>query len=462
MLSRVIVLSDLHITPVERLWNLPNSTGARLVAWTEWLAESGAQDAVLVLNGDIVDFLLVEDHSTSLNLSTAALRTSELLERLESKTTWGRAWRDSLRNWRGLGGRIVLLPGNHDPEWFHPDARRALAKWLAPDVGDADDEIEWHAGPWEERVGDWQVTVAHGHRSDPLNDVDPTVIERALVRGDPAVSLPPGSEFVLGPIARFKRALDPSTGKPLFPFVDALKPEAGVVFLLAYLDAPLLFNSLPQSLAPLGRMLVREVRRRLLGGPALTRSPEALDDSRDVSLAAVGALSTELATGLTAALADQDRTAPVGTLHILDELIAGKIDNVTIPGALAISGRSIREAFLRAWLRRVRPQSKDFFRVHAASAFDHAVIDATLRSGSDQHVVIAGHTHAAREIRLPGDRVYLNTGTWTTLLDLSQYGDDSSVIDLADGLARGEMVGFQRLTWAEVTPSGPKLREWND
>jgi hypothetical protein len=94
------------------------------------------------------------------------------------------------------------------------------------------------------------------------------------------------------------------------------------------------------------------------------------------------------------------------------------------------------------------------------SEFDKRIIEQFLPDRCAQKVVIVGHTHAARDVRLPGDRAYFNSGTWTNLLDLSDFNDsEENLRTLIDKLEAGTWPGFTRLTWAEVTADWPLLHE---
>jgi hypothetical protein len=78
-----------------------------------------------------------------------------------------------------------------------------------------------------------------------------------------------------------------------------------------------------------------------------------------------------------------------------------------------------------------------------------------------RRVVLAGHTHAAWCISLDDGRVYLNTGTWSDLLDLSDVGEtEADLVRLHESLEQGDVPRRRRWTWAELTPSGPLLRQW--
>jgi hypothetical protein len=105
-----------------------------------------------------------------------------------------------------------------------------------------------------------------------------------------------------------------------------------------------------------------------------------------------------------------------------------------------------------------------FFNRKATSRMDQAIIDSHLGSLSPEHakgrVVIAGHTHAAREVSLSGDRVYLNTGTWSDLLPFPDDVQDPSLQSWIDRLEDNLLAPVRRPTYALVDGTGARLLEW--
>jgi 3',5'-cyclic AMP phosphodiesterase CpdA len=212
--NRITILSDLHLAPAPELGNFATKTGEKLVEWTRQLGETDAAHTALVLNGDIVDFLLVPQRSAVLDLRNTRQFVRQTLEQLSQGNSWVGDWRKAIVSFGSAGGRIVFLPGNHDPEWLIPAAREELARWLVNDaaiptwmtvVTDSDD--------WEATVGPWTVQVLHGHQFDTQNAMDREKVFSALRSGNDSVALPPGSELVLGPLRHFKQAQDPATGQ---------------------------------------------------------------------------------------------------------------------------------------------------------------------------------------------------------------------------------------------------------
>jgi hypothetical protein len=373
-----------------------------------------------------------------------------LLERtLESirQEPWGPKLFEALRRLLEMGGRLVLLPGNHDPELFHPEARRILLRALGISSEAAPLELHVSEAPWQITVGRWQVELGHGHRRDPWNDIPPATLARALDTGE-RVALPHGSQLVLKVLNRFKEARVAGTGAMRFPFVDLLKPETPAVpLLLLYLDPLLALPELKKVLGLSTGMLLRNVRKQLQdGGPVLGGGDSTAEFAGDEVLARY------IASGFS----EQDRRTPEACLRRLEAWLVGAA--APVPGTLASHGGRGR-FLLRAFLR-VASADGTFFDPSTPDAHDQAIIQEHLAPRAGPRVLITGHTHAARRIVLDGERVYLNTGTWTDLMRLPPMDDDAAVQKFAEELEAGSIPRLRRLTYAEVTPQGPVLESW--
>ncbi|QDV45130.1 Calcineurin-like phosphoesterase [Stieleria neptunia] len=456
--DRVVVISDLHITPAARMGNF--DAGGSLVRWAKRLLADEPKNQILVLNGDIVDFLLLESRPARFELSTAPALVATTLDRIAKQMPWASDWRAGLRAWLALDNRIVLLSGNHDPEWLHPDTTTILRRWIAGSDAQAseDDRIEiWrHAKPWLAKVGRWDVVVAHGHRADPVNDIDPHVVHQALADGQSDLRMPAGSELVLGPINVFKRAMDPISGRRRFPFLDSVKPEfPGVLLLLLYLDAGLVRKNLPDQLRPLLRVLMKQIRGQLFGGAGL-----AVADASNVSDAIAEQMGQMMAQHVWESIDESDRKANVATMYKLEQClkqspIEPESDQ---PIGLLASHGGFEKTFLRAWLRAERTTSTTFFDTAKASGMDREIMNSGFAMSNGPNAVVAGHTHAARRIDQSANHVYLNSGTWTRLLDLSRFDDsDESMIELIDAIEHDQIELMERRSWVEILPTGPTL-----
>jgi UDP-2,3-diacylglucosamine pyrophosphatase LpxH len=444
-LQRLVVVSDLHIAPEGPLNNF--HAGSELAQLVGSLDPAGS---ALVFAGDFLDCLQVPGRPHVLDLEGAPGLLRRLLAEVAGRD-WGADLLAALRAFVRGGGQWVVIPGNHDPELFHPEARRVLRE--ASGLEECESGLALHnaAEPWRAQVGPWTVVVGHGHLGDSWNRISPETLHRALSRGEPALALPPGSLLVLETINAFKRACDPRTGEPRFPFVDLLKPEGPwVPLLLMAFDLPLALSHLPGVAGHAGLALWRALAGRLRGGPTLRQPVPAEDDGGAPDLPA------ELAEAIAAALTSAEAAAPRAVLDRFESALTAAAE--ARPGRLAGAG-GVRGLLLRA-AHRLWHDGGSFFDPSSLSTLDGGIVREHLPEDSGPRVVVAGHTHAAREVRLPGDRLYLNCGTWTDLLRVPDGGDGETLARWAEEVGKGVAPRLWRLTYADITPAGPRLGSW--
>jgi len=433
-MTRIAVLSDLHISPPGPLTSF--HAGHELACLLARLRTDHSVDT-LVLAGDVFDFL-------------ALPAAKETLQPAHVPELIGQALTDIAANDRGsqifgelgalarAGTAIVVLPGNHDPELAHPAAPAILrARCGLPD-DDRRLDVYLGPGPWRGTAGDLEVVVGHGHRGDPWNDIDPAmVLHHATTNPPRPMELPLGSRLVVGAMRAFRKN---------HPFVDALKPEMpGVPLLLAYLDPRLAMKHLP-GVATLGaRAWVGGLQRRLRRGPTLPAdkagSSPPPQPPNDIDL---------LAAALFDALDTDERTE--GTIVAVEDWLAGS--GADAAGTLASHGGG--RYLLRAALRLLGRNGTAFDQTRLDDA-DHIIIADHLPPGSTPRVVIAGHTHAARHVRLDANRTYINTGTWSDLIPWPPLGSDHDAKTFIDDLDANRVPVRRRLTWALVDERGAQL-----
>ena len=154
---------------------------------------------------------------------------------------------------------------------------------------------------------------------------------------------------------------------------------------------------------------------------------------------------------------DVQRTNPARCKEQLIEWLNG-MDEGLGEGRLA-SHSGLRARMLRAFLWLASDNGRFFDQSHR-SADCIAISREYLPPGAPPRVVISGHTHAAREVWLTPDHVYINTGTWTDLMKLPSRIDDAMLKEWIDSLERREIPRIQRLTYADVTATDVALREF--
>ncbi|MCY1009320.1 metallophosphoesterase [Nannocystis pusilla] len=437
MTERLIVVSDLHLAIPGALNNF--HAGAALAAF---FVEQARRDTTLMLAGDVFDFLQVEGRSATLDGNSIPGLVEATFAAVAAET-WGRDLFQALGDIVRAGGRCIVLPGNHDPEAAHPAFITQLRRrtGLAPD----DQGLAVHVdGPWRTQLGRWEVVVSHGHRADVWNDIDPAAMRAVLAGG--TLLLPAGSRLVLQVLNAFKQARD-EAGELRFPFVDLLKPEVPAVpLLLLYLDRELAMQYLPAALGLRAEVLARSLVRAL-NGPTLGKDRPAAGSSPE----------DEMGEALARTYTDGQRRNPP---RCADELLAwlkGGHAGVR-EGTLAVHG-GMRARVLRAFLWLASRDGRFFIRSHCSKE-DRAILAEHIPPGAPPRLVIAGHTHAAREVWQGPDHAYLNTGTWTDLLALPARVDDAALRQWIDALEHRTVPRVRHLTYAEVTPTTAELREY--
>jgi UDP-2,3-diacylglucosamine pyrophosphatase LpxH len=438
MTEHLIVLSDLHLAPPGPLNNF--SAGDALAAF---LGERAKPTLTLILAGDAFDFLQIEGRPATLDGPSMPALIRSALDAI-AQTPWGRALYKNLGEILKAGGRCVVLPGNHDPEVAHP----AFADHLLTSIGLPPNHpgLTIHTdGPWCTHVGEREIIVGHGHRHDPWNDIDPATVTAAL--NGAQIPLPPGSRLVTDVLNAFKNALD-SAGEPRFPFVDLLKPEMPAVpLLLLYLDHKLAMRHLPGALGLTARYLANALAKALEGSPTL--APGERDPAAGTA--------DDIARGLAPEYTTTERQNPGRCADNLEDWLNSD-ETGPVEGTLAAHG-GIRPRMLRAFLRLASDNGKFFNRAHR-SAEDRAITNEHLPPDAPPRVVIAGHTHAAREVWLSEIHAYINTGTWTELIQFPAQIDDTELRMWINRLERRDIPRVTSLTYAEVTPDTVKLRDY--
>jgi len=443
MTERILIVSDTHMAAPD-----PTNSFRAGEQLADFVEREVGQAITLVFAGDVLDLLEHRDRPRHLDLVGAPSMVRGVVDEITG-AAWGRRLFAALGNLARQGGRIVVIPGNHDPELLHPDATTAFRAAAGLDVDD--ERLSFHrtAQPWTDRVGQWEVVVGHGNRVDPFNDIEPQVVLEALRNGEERVELPPGSLLVLETLNVFKRAVNPD-GTRRFPFVDHLQPSTlGVPLLLIYLDPKLALKHLPGLGGTALGALRRAIRRAILGGPTLSSTSTATTQD----------LATNLAAAIAAGLTEQERGAAAeGLAEELDTFLADGLPGEVAAGTLAAHHGRPR-SLLRAALRRLSDDHTQFD-TNVLSALDRAIVDSQLPTGVGPRVVVVGHTHVAREHHLDDDRVFINTGTWIDLMRLPTTQDDAALKAWIDRLEAGAVETEQHLHYAEITAAGPRLQRF--
>lgn len=169
----VAVISDLHVGEGV-LDDFDSELENHLVNYLEWLA-SQREPSELIINGDFLDFAQAspwrgnELESTTTDgvplCFTEEHSVSKFLAILQAHPKVFAALRDflSVRD----GNRLVILPGNHDVDFFWTRVRERFVEAVAPGILVGQMEIRLDRAyrpvscPW--------LWIEHGHQYDPVN-----------------------------------------------------------------------------------------------------------------------------------------------------------------------------------------------------------------------------------------------------------------------------------------------------
>lgn len=439
MTERLLIFSDLHLAPSGPLNNF--HAGMELVACLRTNCHS---NTLLVFNGDTFDFLQADERRPQLVLADAPRLVEEMLSKLAA-TSWGKEVLEVLGGHVRSGGSFILIPGNHDPEMAHPAAVPALRKALGLEEKDYERlSIYTDSVPLSRTIGRWQVLIGHGHRGDGWNNIDASQVRQAVIEGRNVLDFPPGSHLVLKTLNDFKGVHDETTGAQKYAFIDLLKPETPLMLALLLWVAPVpTTQHLPRTVVNGLNQLIRKIMHRLhdgqyLGPGTSGGSEEWLD---------------EFADQFVSVLTPSERK---GDPAVISMRLKNWFEErgTTRPGML--SGNTAGNWFGRM----VREQTRHFFDTGYLEKIDQRIVQTLLSEGVESRIVIAGHTHAARSHSLPGERLYLNTGTWTDLMQFPTNIEDEDLWTWRRLLLNNQVPRLKRLTYAEVTPEGGALRWW--
>lgn len=433
----IFVISDLHLGGKPG-FQICSPQGQRLLAdFIRWTASyrTEERDVNLVLAGDIVDFLAEEPFEP---FTPSDQKAEKKFTQIIEHTSWRRedghfdgVWH-ALRDYVASGGKLTLMLGNHDVELSLPATRRLLMKVLG--YG----RIEFLYD--NEAFVDGKVIVEHGNRYDGWNVVPHNSLRKIrseLSRKEPLTETPyiPGSYMVVNIINRLKKD---------FSFVDLLKPETSAVLpLLAVLD--------PQSLKYVPEVLYY---LRAANSVAFTQRRKPKDDENISSTLIVNENKT-----VKKALSSIKKAQKLaGNPAFEGEGEGANENNINEKSANENIGakENIKTTinFIKAvtTLNDKPKQINNLYQALRAFVVDQALhfdigheleeyLRAAVRLAKDFKVIVFGHTHFAKYIKLREllmrdpllkehlnahldqllpDAVYLNSGTWADLMKLPE------------------------------------------
>jgi len=281
----IFVISDLHLgTGFDANLNYTgNENFFADMSFRRFLAHTATRHqtspALLVINGDLVDFLRIcdlpqteqefEQWSAILSKTGIVKTVNQLRDAISKKErTFGlktddykSIWKlyrcaeghkpvfESLASWLFQGHKLVITKGNHDLEWYWKPVRDYLCLWLAECIADknggtAEDALVTFVFANllfvdDKVIIDHKIYIEHGHRYENFTNVDgPPVLKNQT-----ELNLPFGSFFNRYLINRIELA---------YPFVDNVRPSENILSVLLRERFPLavkvLFYYVPLTL----------------------------------------------------------------------------------------------------------------------------------------------------------------------------------------------------------------------
>jgi UDP-2,3-diacylglucosamine pyrophosphatase LpxH len=411
----VFVISDLHVGAglsgdgvYDGLENfLADQAFGRFLDWAHH--RSAGRSAILVINGDFVDFIRIVTLPASdadfvywrdtlaqlgLEYSLESLRHSltkkerqfglkthdyKSVFKLMVAVHGHRLLFDALAVWLHRGHQLVVTKGNHDLEWYWPAVRNylrlVLAERLCQRCGAAD-IAQALAGQVLPRLAfadnavslDGDVYIEHGHRYDRYT----RVLGSPVLRTGKELNIPFGSFF--------NRYLI-NTVELYYPFADKVRPAENLLALMVrehfFVALKLLFRHIPFVLRIIPKRYFRYLLARALPLAAALVLPLAAVawSLRHFIVSLIGRGS---ASGLVSKI-EQDIGAPVLS-YFLGRLVA-------------------------------------YLQLREPSDLDEPAREL-LRQHPRYRLATFGHTHNPTQFNLGKSR-YCNTGTWIPVVEIS-------------------------------------------
>lgn|GEM_PF-1539927 len=437
--SNVVVISDLHMA-AKRGRGLFQAD-EELAVFFAWLARDVKDPTLLVINGDMLDFLVLENGVKtfeSFNPDAAYRRTTAIIEH---HTEVFSALADFVRS---SGNSLLILGGNHDPELILPGVQKLIEKRLCGESMSV--PIEWLVRGEAAAIGvaGTKILVEHGDLHDPWNSVNHKRLGEAVglaSRGfadEHEYHVPPGSALVTDHLAALSAD---------YPWVETLKPVGrAVVPLIAAVCPP------ERSLRLLGAV---NKFKDYVKQSAIRQFWNTVHAEKNLHRAAETSRRPDQADPVLVAKADDaDESTFRSWLKWAQE--TGQLERGL--------GRDVRDAVVINWLRRVSANDGSV----KIDTPDRVVPEVSMLITRGVDLVVHGHTHSSKAYYVPGG-LYMNSGTWTRLVQLPIGSAPNSVWHkFLEDLGEGRADDFLRPTFVTVSaePSSAvataALYEWKD
>lgn len=468
----VYLISDLHLGGAQPATTDPNDRGFRICTHGQELATfvdalaAKPPSVELIVNGDMVDFLAEDDGGAGWVAFTAS--QADAVRKLDSIVSRDQALFDAFGRFLARGHRLVLLIGNHDVELALPAVRKRLGEHLGL-TGQHDFAFIFDGEAYQ--IG--RALIEHGNRYDAFNVVDYDGLRRLrsllsrnqAVPADYAFAAPAGSHVVA-------EVMNPI--KSTYRIIDLLKPEneAAIPVLMAIEPG---YRTVLTRIAALGL----QARKHRLAAPAMPSFAGDISAQSGGGSFADNSFASDISSSAPApdpldtimrerlgAQAPQLMATVRAPASFAEDISAREtIDrSLGLARLLLSSGRAALQSRMPALLAAVRSLQGDTTFARDAECFSEYLGAAKDLAAGGFDYVIFGHTHAARDVALPGGARYLNLGTWADLILFPSHvlsGPDAVAIDgltaFVEDMAAGKLSG-----WTTFMPTYVKLTVGGD
>jgi UDP-2,3-diacylglucosamine pyrophosphatase LpxH len=410
----LIVISDIHLA-AERDRGLFRAD-TDLANFLKWIFDE-TQDSVLVLNGDIFDFLVNENGSETVALTNAKEKIEKIIENhLEVFDSLAKL-ANSPRH------QLFILSGNHDPEVALPIVQSTIENSLQRE--NFTPNVRWVTlgNALLIQVGESRILIEHGDLFDDWNRIDNKELHNSIVHNSRNLEFddykPPTGSYLVEHLTPLRKK---------YPWIDSFKPLSVNTF-------PLIWAFAKQELSD-SRQL------RAFG--------DVLHDGISVGSTWLTRQIKEFI-GESPLLADEDSAG----------FSAWREREIREPKTL--SEKDIIELISR--LKKVSAQDTTFdTEALETNSFKMRYLKAYSKK-KNLSAVIHGHTHSAKNYAIEnGELLYLNSGTWGRLLRLPKEQESDNVWKaFLSGLEAGVDDSFNCLTFVRITDGinvKASLNEW--
>lgn len=423
-MTRIVVISDLHIG-AGKLDDCDQELERGLV---DFLSSLSTDDSPieLVINGDFLDFVQADPWEIngleSRTLTGIPLCFTELhsVSKLKSILQSHKAVFSGLNLFlaRAVGNRLVILPGNHDVDFYWPAVRNGFVAAVGSGSEEIAAKIFFHLDQvYRPKIAPG-VWIEHGHQYDPINSFFVPQFDATGKKREPksfwSNALPPIFDDLAGEkrlyecigtrfLIKFINRLDSE-----YPFVDNVKPFSRFLKIFGASIGTRGY-SLSKPAIAIWSML-RFLGNRLIEAPGdlLNHEQQALNDAQML----LRSLLPQMSVRRQRAMADQLIARGYNLEVPLDMLIrqpAGAesllnflVDHPDLTTNLSqLEGGILEQEESGGTLSLAKG-----FRIDETGALTSAA-RAVLKA-PDVKVVVMGHTHE----RIDGSD-YLNPGCWT-------------------------------------------------